>query len=481
MSKPSLSFLSEGEIEAIHNASLQVLENTGIRTASKEALDILREAGAKVDYGENLATIPKNLVEEALRRAPKTIKYCARNPKYDVLLDKKETHFITGGIDIPFIRDWETGEHRFSTNEDLARWMKIADYLDNIHFVWVTLAAGDVPPQMRSLTQLVTTLSNTEKHVEYEAHSVKEAQYMLEIAAAIAGGKEELRERPIISVVQCPVSPLTFEEGSIEAAIEFARAGIPVVYMDMPLAIETSPATLAGTLVIISCENLAGLVISEFASPGAPVVYSTAACTADPSSGAAVESSEANLLNLASAQIAHYYGLPCEVTAHGSMSKTLDMQAGYEMTAGVNQSLRADIICGLGALDSGLYASPEKLVIDNEIVDRTFKFACGLEVNDDTLAVDIIHKVGPGGIFLGEKHTLRHYKELGVPQLSDRSTFEAWEKKGAKPIDEVAKEKVKEILATHKPAPIAEKVQGEISQILKRAEAEFLKKNCNFL
>ncbi len=476
MSKPSLSFLSEGEIEAIHNATLQVLENTGVKVMSKRALDILRDAGAKVDYGKNLVTIPRNLVEEALRRAPKTIKYCARNPRYDVLLDKKETHFITGGIDIPFIRDWETGERRFSTNEDLARWMRIADYLDNVHFVWVTLAAGDVLPRMRSLTQLVTTLSNTEKHVEYEAHSAREAQYMIEIAAAIAGGKEELRKRPIISALQCPVSPLTFEEGSIEAAIEFAGAGIPVVYMDMPLAMETSPATLAGTLVIITCENLAGLVISEFVSPGAPVVYSTAACTADPSSGAAVESAEANLFNLASAQIAHYYGLPCEVTAHGSMSKTLDMQAGYEMAAGVNQSLCADIVCGLGALDSGLCGSPEKLVIDNEIVDGALRFTGGLEVNDDTLAVDIVHKVGPGGIFLGEKHTLKHYKELGVPKLSNRDSFEAWQKKGSKSIDEVAKEKVKEILATHRPAPIAEKALEEISQILKRAEVEFLGK-----
>jgi len=475
MSKASLSFLSEEEIGAIHNASLQVLENTGIKVTSKKALDILKEAGARVDYEKNLAAIPRNLVEEALRRAPKTIKFCARNPKYDVLLDKKGTYFMTGGMDLPYVTDLETGERRTSTIEDVARWARIADYLDNVHFVYVTLAAADVPPKMRCLTQFVTTLSNTEKHVEYEAHSAREAQYMVEIAAAIVGSKEELRKRPIISAMQMPISPLMFEEGSIEASIEFARAGIPVAYIDEPLAMETSPATLAGTLVTTNAENLAGLVISEFASPEAPVLYATTACTADPSSGAIVESSEANLLNLASAQIAHYYGLPFATSVHGSQSKTLDAQAGYEMSAGVNQSLNANIIMGLGVLDSGGFGSLEKLVVDNEIADGALRFARGLEVNDDTLAVDIIHKVGPGGIFLGEKHTLKHYKELGVPKLSDRSTFATWEKKGSKPIDEVAKEKVKEILSIHKPAPIAEEVQGKISQILKRAEAEFLK------
>ncbi len=479
MSKPKISFLSRDEIEAIHNASLEVLQNTGIKVMSKEALDILREAGAKVDYGKNLATIPGNLIEEAVKRAPQTIKYYARNTKYDVLLDKKETHFITDGIDIPFIRDWETGERRNSTNEDLARWTRLSDYLDNVHFVWVTLSAGDVPPEMQSLTQLVTTLSNTEKHVEYEAHSAREAQYMIEIAAAIVGGKEELRKRPIISAVQSPVSPLIFEQGTIEASIEFARAGIPVVYMDMPLVMETCPATLAGTLVVVNAENLAGLVISEFSSSGAPVVYSTCASIADPSSGAAIESSGNSLLTLACTQIAHYYGLPCEMGGCGSMSKMVDVQAGYETAMSVNQNLPsgADIICGLGDLEFALCVSPEKLVIDNEIVSEAFNFSRGFRVNDDTLAVDVIDKVGPGGHFLGERHTLKHFKELGHPQLSDMKTFASWKKRGSKSMYAIAKEKVREILATHRPEPIPEAVEKEISQIYKRAEAELLRKS----
>jgi len=474
VSKPQVSLLSQDEIGAIHNASLEVLESTGIKVGSKKALDILKEAGAGVDYGEKHVAIPRSLVEEALKRAPKTIRYCARDPRYDVLLNKKETHFITDGFDIPFIRDWDTGERRVSTKEDLARWVRVSDYLSNVHFIWVTLAANDVPAEMRSLIQLVTTLNNTGKHVEYEAHSAKEARYMIEIASAIVGGKEELRKRPIISAVQCPVSPLVFESGSIEASMEFAEAGIPVVYMDMPLVMETSPATLEGTLVIVNAENLAGLVISEFTVSGAPVVYSTTASVADPSSGSVTECSRAGLLCIASIQIAHYYGLPCEIGGFGSMSKTLDAQSGYETAMGIDQSMGADIVCGLGDLEAGFCVSPAKLVIDNEIIEGALNFARGLEVNDDTLAVDVIHRVGPGGHFLAEKHTLKHYKELGYPQLADMNTFEAWRKKGSKTIDEVAREKVKAILATHKPMPIPEEIRKEISRILKRAEAELV-------
>jgi len=166
LSKPEISFLSQSEIEAIHKASLEVLESTGIRVMSDKALDILGKAGAKVDYEKNHATIPGDLVEEALRRAPKTIKYCARNPKYDFVLNKQETHFCaTGGP--PFILDWETGERRYSTSEDIARCAVIADYLDHVHLIWPLGAGMDVPAPVRYIVDMYTGLRNSEKHFEY--------------------------------------------------------------------------------------------------------------------------------------------------------------------------------------------------------------------------------------------------------------------------------------------------------------------------
>ncbi len=480
MGNPSISFLAKDEIEDIHNASLEVLENTGIRTASKEAIDILRQAGANVDYAKNQATIPRNLVEEALRRAPKTIKLCARDPKYDFVLNKKEPHFTTSGF-APYITDWETGERRLSTSEDLARWIRVVDYLNNLHLTWMSVVANDVPAPMRGLIELVTALRNTGKHVEPEAFDAREAQYEIEIAAAIVGGKEQLKKRPIISAIQSPISPLRYEKGSIEAAIEFAKAGVPVVSLTMPLAGETSPVTLLGTAVITNAENLGNLVILQFASPGAPVIYGASSTVASPRTGACmIGAPERSMIHMALAELTHYYELPCMLAGGNSDSKTPDMQAGFEkaMTLTTLILMRGvDIVDGLGAIDSANTMCPEALVIDNEIASGVMRACRGFEVNDDNLALDVIHEVGPGGIFLGQKHTLKHYKtEIWLPEISDKNTYETWQKMGSKPMDKVAKEKVKEILATHKPAPISEDVEKEISQILNRAEAEFLKK-----
>jgi trimethylamine--corrinoid protein Co-methyltransferase len=476
VSKPRISFLSESEIEAIHDASLRVLEKTGIKVMSVTALDILKKGGAKVDYGTKRATIPADVVEEAVKRAPKTIKCCARNPKYDFVLDKKKVHFTTDGY-APFIRDFETGERRSSTRADLIAWMRIADYLDNLDLVWASVCPGDVPAPMQTIVQTITSLSNTEKHFQGEALSAREAQYVIEIATAIAGGREELKKRPIISAVQCPIAPLVFEEGSVEAVMEFARADIPVAPLPMPLMCETGPATVAGTVVVCNAENLASLVISELASSGAPVVYSCAAGGIDVKTGSMASSPEYGIVQMAAAQMARFYSLPSLVCGGCSDSKLPDVQAGFERAMTLTTSILtgADIITGFGGLNSASTMSPELLVIDNEIVDAIFRVARGFEVNDDTLAVEVIDKVGPGGHFLGQRHTIEYFKkETWIPEISDRRDFISWQQAGSRSLDEVAKEKVREILATHKPAPLPEDVEKEIGRILKRAEAELL-------
>jgi len=476
MSKPRISFLSESEIEAIHDASLRVLEKTGIKVLSKPALDILKKAGAKVDYETGHATLHRNLVEEALKMAPRTVKYCARNPKYDFVLNRQESHFCaTGGP--PFMLDWETGKRRYSTSEDIARCARIADYLDHVDIVWPLGAGNDVPAPVRYIVDMYTSLRNSEKHFEGDSTTGKEAQYQIEIAAAIVGGREELRERPIFSHVICTLAPLCYDKGMTEASIELGRAGIPVVVMPMPTTGGTGPATLAGTMVVNNAEFLGGLVIQEFASPGAPVVYAAAVGTIDFKTGANMPSPESSLMHLGLNQVAHYYDLPSEIgITGGTTSKVLDTQAGYEraITILTNLSTTPDIALGLGGLEGARMTSAEALVIDNEIIDYALRFVEGFEVNDGTLAVDIIDKVGPGGIYLGEKHTVQHFRERWMSRLSDISSYETWEKQGSRSIDEVAKEKVREILATHKVTPLPEDVEKEIGHILKRAEAELL-------
>ena len=476
MSKPRISFLSESEIKAIHDASLRVLEKTGIKVMSKPALDILKKAGAKVDYETGHVSIPRNVVEEALKMAPRTVKYCARNPKYDFVLNKQESHFCAEGGP-PFMLDWETGKRRYSTSEDIARCARIADYLDHVDLIWPLGAGNDVPAPVRYIVDMCTSLRNCEKHFEGDATTGKEAQYQIEIAAAIVGGREELRERPIFSHVICTLAPLCYDKGMTEASIELARAGIPVAVMPMPTAGGTGPATLAGTMVVNNAEFLGGLVIQEFASPGAPVVYAAAVGTIDFKTGSNTLSPEESLMHLALNQVAHYYDLPSEIGIVGdTTSKVLDTQAGYEraMTILTHILTTPDIALGMGALEGARITSAEALVIDNEIIDYALRFVEGFEVNDDTLAVDIIDKVGPGGIFLGEKHTVQHFRERWMSRLSDISSYETWEKQGSRSIDEVARGKVREILATHKVTPLPEDVEKEIGHILKRAEAELL-------
>jgi len=298
MSKPVASFLSKDEIEAIHNASLEVLQDVGIKVMSKQALDILKKAGAKVDYTSNHASIPRNLVKEALEMAPKTITYGARNPKYDFVLNKKQPHFCADG-DPPFILDWETGERRYSTTADVAHCAVIGDYLDHVQLTWVMLTATDVPAPMQNLVGICTCLRNTEKHVEDEALNAVAARYQIEIATAIVGDEKRLRERPIISAVQYPFSPLTYDKGITEGAIELGKAGILVVIYPMPLLGATSPATMAGTVVVGNADFLGGLVIQELAAPGAPVVYSVGTGTMDFKTGAESGSPEDPLMGVA--------------------------------------------------------------------------------------------------------------------------------------------------------------------------------------
>jgi len=476
MSKPRISFLSETEIEAIHDASLRVLEKTGVKVMSKVALDILKKAGAKVDYETGHVSIPRNVVEEALKRAPKTIKYCARNPKYDFVLNKQDTHFCAEGGS-PFLLDWKTGKRRYSTSEDIAKFARIADYLDHFDLIWPLGAGNDVPAPVRYIVDMCTGLRNSEKHFEGDSTTGKEAQYQIEIAAAIVGGREELRERPIFSHVICTLSPLCYEKGMTEASIELGRAGIPVVIYPMPTTGGTGPATLAGTVMVNNAEFLGGLVIQEFASPGAPVVYAAGVGTMDFKTGANTRTPDKSLMHLGLNQVAHYYDLPSEILVTSSTAaKVLDTQAGYEQAITIlTHTLAApDIALGMGGLEGARMTSAEALVIDNEIIDYALRFVEGIEVNEDTLAVDIIDKVGPGGIYLGEKHTVQHFRERWMSRLSDISSYETWEKQGSRTIDEVAREKVREILATHKVTPIPEDVEKEIGRILKRAEAELL-------
>lgn len=477
--KITFSVLSKDDLKTIHWATLDVLETTGIKIHSKRCLRILEEAGCTVDYKKLTALIPSHLVEEALRKKSRNIRLCARNPKYDANLDGRHVYITTDGNGVETY-DSNTGQKRASTKDDIVKSAIIADALDAIHIYWPMVSARDVPSHIRHLHDLEASWANTEKHVTFETTMhPKEAQYQIEMATAILGSKKELKKRPIMSSLHCTNAPLQLHGGCIEAALEFAKVGVPTIFFGMPQPGATGPVTLAGSIVVNNAEVLSCLVITQLAYPGAPVIYGAGIAAFDMKACMrAGGGPEHGLTGAALGEMARYYGMPSIVGGFVSTAKTPGAQASYEkLTSGFPQVFSGcDMIAGIGLLDDCTTLQLEQIVIDAEIVNIVFRLAQGIEVNDETLALDVIRKVGPGGNFLAERHTLDYLrKEHFIPELTDRRSYDAWLKDGAKSIVERAKERVKTILEKHRPEPLEKDVQKEIEDIMKRADKDLIK------
>jgi len=475
----SFSVLSRDDLKAVHWATLDVLERTGFRVYSEKCLKMLDEAGCRVNYKDRSALIPSHLVEEALRKKRRTITLYARNPKYDLKLDGRHVYISTDGNGTNTI-DLETGQRRPSIKDDIAKSAVIADALDAVHVYWPVVSSQDTSPHVRHLHDLQASLANTEKHVQFETTvSPEEARFQIDMAAAVVGGKKELRKRPIVSSVHCTIAPLQHDRGSAEAALEFAKAGVPISFYSMPQAGATGPVTLAGSLTVANAEVLSGLVMAQLAAPGAPVIYGTGGAAFDMKACCRTGGSpEQGLFSAAVSELARYYGMPSVAGGFVSTAKEPGGQACYEkVISGIPQVLSGcSIIIGVGLIEDCNTLHFEELIIDEEIVKMVFRLAQGIEVSDETLALDIIGKVGPGGNFLAERHTLDYLtKEQFIPELTDRLSYEAWLKHGAKSVVDRAKEKMKTILEKHRPEPLERDIQKEIGDIMSRADRDLAK------
>ena len=449
-----LTFLSDDEIASVHETSLRVLQEIGIKVVSKKVQSLLAENGAEVDDSRSTVRIPDALVEEAISKAPKEMVLCGRNPKFDLSLPVKDLPFVaTSGFSV-FMRDFETGEKRMTNSSDLKDFAVLSDYLDQVDFFWPIVTPTELPPPLQGLHALAISFENTEKHVQHEALTEKDAKWQIKLAATIVGSEEKLKRRPIFSSVNCPVSPLVFEEGSSEAMVELARAGIPVVPMSMALSGCTAPATIAGTLVIINAENLGALVLLQCANPGAPVIYCAESTPANMKTGEInYEAPEFPLIAAGATQMARLYKLPCYTAPIGILT----------------QMGRGDISADFGSLENAESAALEQVILDVEEWEQDKAYLRRFKVNEETLGFDAIKKVGPGGNFLGLKHTLEHFRE------------EIWLKKETTILPSMsgslidrAKEKVRRILSSHVPPQLDEGMKREISQILRECEKDML-------
>lgn len=462
--------LTEGDVKRIHEASLHVLERTGIEVMESEAREIFREAGAEIDEEHNRVYIPSPMVEDALSTAQNQVILHGRDEQHTITLGGKRVHMGTGGAAVKVL-DLETERVRESTLQDVAQIGRLVDALDNIHFYLRACVARDIPEDKLDLNTYYAAITNTTKHVTGNCFTVESVREVIEMASMIAGDVEELRQQPFISfITSWTVSPLRYAPETVEVLTEIVRQEMPVFLSSAPQSGATSPAALAGSLVQITAEELSGITYCQLVNPGTPVVLGFVPSVSDLRTGNFTGgSSEFGLMNAAVAQIGQFYDLPVYNSSGLTDSKVPDAQAGYEKgITGLAAALAGSnfIHHSAGFLESMLTVAYEQYVIDNDINGSIMRAVRGIEVNDETLSVDLIDQVCRGeGHYLGTQQSLKMMStEYFYPPTSDRQRRENWNEQGSKDMRERARETARQILKTHKPTPIPADVDEAIRE-----------------
>jgi trimethylamine--corrinoid protein Co-methyltransferase len=469
----SLDVLSQEDVQKIHTATLDIIENVGVRFPSEKVLDIWEAHGATVDRETSIVKVPARVIEDALKEAPASYDLAARDPAQDLPLDGNHVFLGTDGCGVE-VMDIHTGQRRRSGIKDVEEIARVADKLEEIGFHWVAVSAQDRPPETRGLHELLAVWENSSKHVQTESvYHEKEARAAVEMAAAIAGGKEALRKRPVLSIMQCTAPPLGHDGGSLEAALVAAEAGLPVGFMTMAACLTTGPATMAGTLAVGNAEVISATALIQLAYPGAPVFYAAAQTASDLRTGAYTGGGpEDFLFGAATNVLSDFYDIPLSMGSFATGAKRPDWQAGIENSLSTFMAcvVMSDMLLGAGLLHGSRIWSYAQLLMDCEIFSIIHKVMEGIPVSDETLALDTIRSVGPGGNFLSQKHTLNHMRDVFLPQFMDRRPYNVWEEKqdGA---EDWALHKAKEILAGHQPEPLEAKLSAELRRIIADLEA----------
>lgn len=470
--KLSLNILTPNEVQRIHEATLNIIENVGVRFPSKRALEIWEAYGARVDHDRMIVKVKPHLIEEALKKAPPVYPLAARDPAQDLMLDGNHVYVGTDGCGVEVI-DLRSGQRRTSCLQDVADIARIADYLEEVAFHWVAVSAQDKPTETRGLHEIKALWENSTKHVQTESiYNESEARAAIEMAAAIAGGREQLRQRPVLSLMQCTASPLGHDGGSLEAALLAAEAGIPTGFMTMAACLTTGPATMAGTLAVGNAEVIAATALLELAYPGAPVFYAAAQTASDLRSGAYTGGGpEDFLFGAATNLLSDFYNIPLSMGSFATGAKEPNWQAGIENSLSTFMAcvVMSDMLLGVGFLHGSRIWSYAEMLMDCEIFSIIHKTMQGIVVDDESLALDTIAAVGPGGNFLMQKHTRQHMRDIYLPQFMDRRTYNEWESKKDDGRD-WALARAREIHANHRPEPLDPRLSVEMTKIITAAE-----------
>lgn len=410
-------FMDQQEEDIIHAQSVECIENFGVMIHSESVLKMLQDAGAEVDLKKEIARIPESVVMDAVKKAPKSITLAARDSKHDLRIPVEHYPFVsTGGVTV-FMSDFESGERRKATSKDLADFARLSDALDPVDAFWPIVTTSDVPAHSQFVNELWVSLQNTTKHILGSAGSgtlgAPDAKMQIAVGSLVAGGPEELKKRPLFSVLSCIVPPLVFETGAVEAQVEYARAGIPIISMSMCMGGMTSPVTVAGTILTLNIENLASLVITQTAAPGAPHIYCSEATLGNIVSGLiGYRGAEAPMIFAGAAQMARRYGLPKMTGIVGIDDDVPGVKIPFGEVASLMLSTMSgtDLCSGIGGLDLDKGCSLEQVVVDSVMWEEYRAFMRNFTVTEESAASDVIKRVGQGNTFLNDPHTVRNFR-----------------------------------------------------------------------
>ncbi len=450
----SFKVLTDEDVLKVHRTAMQVIEEVGFEVQSDTALELFEGAGAIVDREKHLVRLNESKVMELVEAAPPVIRLCGQDEAHDILLGGRRVYAGTGGTAL-YVYHPDTNQRRPANMEDLRSIARLVDKLDNIHLFMLPVYPNELPVEQVDVNRFFAGLDNTSKHIIGGVYTVEGVQNVIRMAELVAGSCEALRERPLLSMIACSISPFRMDSTYGDLLVNIARSGVPVACPAEPLCGATSPVTLAANVVVQTVDSLMGVMLTQIANPGTPVMFGSVATSTDLRNLRYLAGSiEMGLINAAGAQMAQFYRLPFYATGGMTDSKTLDAQSGYE-------SASTALLCALaganfihdaaGLMEFAMTVCYEKYVIDNEILGMVMRSVDGIRVDEDTLAFDLIKKAGPGGNFVAARHT-RHFmrSEHYQPTLSDRDSREKWEADGSKTTWERASEKVKELLSGEK-------------------------------
>ena len=465
--------LSDEQLERIHLSALGLLWDPGVLCESTPVLDLMRQAGATVDAHTRMVRLPAAMVEQAIRTAPSSFVLHGRaDPAMDLSIEDGRVYYGMGGTSEPLTWDWKEWKPRRPTKADMVANTRVGHALPNIDFVQTLCMSGDQPTGQIFFHDFDAIFRNTTKPSVINILERPFTQHLLEITAAASGGESLLRERPSVLGIVTPITPLKFAVMN-EGILDAVQAGVPILYSPGPLMGATGPATIAGTVVLTMAEVLFGVVLTQAIRPGAPVILKPDVDVFDMSTTQCTYSSpEQNLGKAAAVQLARHYHLPIYGLGGGVEAKVPDAEAAaIAMMSMLMVGMAGMNMCqSLGTMSWGQYGAAEMAVICDEMVAMIRRVLSGIAFNDETLALDVIREVGPGGSFLQHDHTVAHFrKELFFPKFFRRQTLEQWQAAGSKMIHDVAHERVEEILRTAGPVPLPPGADAEIERAVQRA------------